>query len=135
MKKRKKAWKSGSGGDFYISPSADAYATAKEVMNLSKAENLYLCRPWKAIFHEAFMWFLRFFPLTMMSFYIFIIPLIPEWVMMLYRYFYIFLNKLERFGISKIKFGIFSAIVIILEITASHFIRELLFMAYKLIFN
>ena len=51
-----------------------------------------------------------------MSFYLFIIPLVPAWVMMLYKYFYVFLSKLKKFGISKIKYGIFSAVVIALEI-------------------
>lgn len=135
MKKRRKAWKSGTGDNFYIDPSAGAYASAKAIMNLTNSENTYLRRPWKAIFHETFIWFLRFFPLALMSFYLFIIPLVPAWVMMLYKYFYVFLSKLKKFGISKIKYGIFSAVVIVLEVVASHFIRELLFMAYKLIFN
>ena len=55
--------------------------------------------------------------------------------MMIYKYFYVFLNKLGRFGISKLKYGIFSAIVIAGEIVASHFIRQLLLYAYKAIFN
>ena len=75
------------------------------------------------------------FPLALMSFHLFIIPLVPAWIMMIYKYFYVFLNKLGRFGISKLKYGIFSTIVIAGEIIASHFIRQLLLYAYKAIFN
>ena len=69
-----------------------------------------------------------------MSFHLFIIQLVPAWIMMIYKYFYVFLNKLDRFGISKLKYGIFSTIVIAGEIIASHFIRQLLLYAYKAIF-
>ena len=104
-------------------------------MRSANAERMYLCRPWRAIFAETFLWFLRFFPLALMSFHLFIIPLVPAWIMMIYKYFYVFLNKLDRFGISKLKYGIFSTIVIAGEIIASHFIRQLLLYAYKAIFN
>lgn len=135
MKRRRHSRWQMPEGNSYVDPRGDAYSAAKEAMRSANAERMYLCRPWRAIFAETLLWLLRFFPLALMSFHLFIIPLVPAWIMMIYKYFYVFLNKLDRFGISKLKYGIFSAIVIAGEIVASHFIRQLLLYAYKAIFN
>ena len=134
MKRRKRNRWQMSEGNSCVDPRGDAYSAAREAMRSANAERMYLCRPWKAIFAETLLWLLRFFLLALMSFHLFIIPLVPAWIMMVYKYFYVFLNKLGRFGISKVKYGIFSATVIAGEIVASHFIRQLLLYTYKAIF-
>ena len=134
MKRRKRNRWQMPEGNSYVDPMGDAYSAAREAMRSANAERMYLCRPWKAIFAETLLWLLRFFLLALMSFHLFIIQLVPAWIMMVYKYFYVFLNKLGRFGISKVKYGIFSATVIAGEIVASHFIRQLLLYTYKAIF-
>lgn len=134
MKRRKRNRWQMPEGNSYVDPMGDAYSAAREAMRSANAERMYLCRPWKAIFAETLLGLLRFFLLALMSFHLFIIPLVPAWIMMVYKYFYVFLNKLGRFGISKVKYGIFSATVIAGEIVASHFIRQLLLYTYKAIF-
>ena len=118
----------------YLLPAStenSAYAVAREAIKTASAERMYLHRPWRLVFAETGKWFLKFLPLALLSFNILLIPLVPCWIIMLYNYFYVYFNKLNNFGISKIKFGIFSAFVIIAELIASHFIRLLAVYVYR----
>lgn len=113
--------------------SGVAYPDAKEAMTLLNGEKLWIIKPWRAIFGEAAFHFLMFFIISMMSFHIFLVPAVPLWVIEGYRFFYIFLKKLERFNISKVKFSIFGISIILIEIVASIFLRELIYYIFKVI--
>ena len=60
MKRRRHSRWQMPEGNSYVDPSGDAYSAAKEAMRSANAERMYLCRPWRAIFAETFLWFLRF---------------------------------------------------------------------------
>lgn len=114
--------------------SGVAYGDAGEVMLAVTADKFYINKPWSAIFGEAAFHFLLFFIISMISFHILLVPAVPLWVIEGYRFFYVFFKKLERFNISKIKFAVFGAAVILTELVAAHFLRELIYYVYKVIF-
>ena len=138
-KHSERSWKKARNSDrsIVLVPSTSlstATLTAKDLVFSENSEISYLVKPWDAIFKIAFLWFLRFFAVAMLSFHILIVGLIPIWVIFIYNFFYVFFKRLKKFNISRIKFGIFSAFVIISEIVASHFLREIIMMIYKSIF-
>lgn len=138
-KHSERSWKKArkSNRSIVLVPSTSlstATLTAKDLVFSENSEISYLVKPWGAIFKIAFLWFLRFFAVAMLSFHILIVGLIPIWVIFIYNFFYVFFKRLKKFNISRIKFGIFSAFVIISEIVASHFLREIIMMIYKSIF-
>ena len=137
-KRTDNSWRKARNKDGIIAIPKNSRSTAamtvKELLASEQMEISYLKKPWTAIFKAAFLWYLRFFALALLSFHLLIVGLVPIWIIFIYQFFYVFLKRLEKFGISKLKFGAFGVFVIVMEIVASHFIRELILLLYKMIF-
>jgi len=106
-----------------MNPSELAWRSAFSLRSASGGEKIYIYKPWKTIFRVLSCYYVFFAFLTLISFHVLILFLLPVWIILLYE-FYIALKWMENFNISPIKMTVFSLFIETGFIIASPYIRK-----------
>ena len=95
------------------------------LQSVTGQEKIYIYKPWKAIFRTFFYYYAFFAFLTLLSFNVLALVLIPAWFMLLYQFF-IALKWMENFNISKVKTTVYSALIETGFVAAAPYVRKFL---------
>lgn len=100
---------------------------AAMLSQIAGMDSYYINKPKRLIILSLFRFYGYFFICSLLSFHILIVPMVPVWVYLLYK-FYIALKCLEKFNVSKQKVVVYSFVVIAFEIISSVYIRKVIWL-------